>query len=56
MVEAGVAVKLDEPFWMDWFGNICSEYDAFGCKVFHKLVRPDMCICGDEVSGNISMK
>ncbi len=25
-------------------------------KVFYLLVRPDMCICGDEVGGNLSMK
>ena len=56
MVEAGVAERLDEPVWMDRDGKICLEDDAFGCKVHHKIVRPDMCICGDEVGGNISMK
>ena len=56
MVEAGIAVKLDVPVWMNRYSRICNEKDAFGCKVFHKLVRPDMCICGDEVGGSISMK
>ena len=56
MIEAGVAKELDKPVWMDRYGNVCNEDDAFGCKVFHQLVRPDMCICGDEVGGNISMK
>ncbi len=56
MVEAGIAVKLDKPVGVDWFGNICSEDDAFGCKFFHKLVRLDMCICEDEVGGNTCMK
>ena len=56
MVDAGLAVKLREPVWMDRNGNVCSEEDAFGCKVHHKLLRPDMCVCGDEVGNNISMK
>jgi len=56
MVDAGVAEKLDEPVWMDRDGNICSEQEAYGCKVHHQIVRPDMCLCGDEVGGNISMK
>ena len=56
MVEAGIAVKLDVPVWMDRNGNVCSEEDAFGCKIHHKLLRPDMCVCGDEVGNNISMK
>ena len=41
---------------MDRYGRICDEKDSFGCKVFHKLVRPDMCICGDKFGGLISMK
>ena len=56
MIDCGVAVRLDEPVWMDRQGNICEEDEAFGCKVFHQLSRPDMCICGDEVGGNLSMK
>ena len=34
----------------------CSEDEAYGCKVTHKIIYPDMCICGDEVGGNLSMK
>ena len=56
MVDAGVAIKLDKPVWMDRLGNLCSEEEAFGCKVFYKIVRPDMCLCGDEVGKNLSMK
>ena len=56
MVDAGVAVKLDTPVWMNRSGEVCHEEEAYGCKVFHRLVRPDMCICGDEVGGNLSMK
>ena len=56
MVDAGVAKQLNKPVWMDRMGNICNEEEAFGCKIFYELVRPDMCLCGDEVGGNLSMK
>ncbi len=41
---------------MDHVENQCNEANAYGCKVTHKLIRPDMYICGDEVGGNLSMK
>lgn len=53
MVEAGVAEKLKAPVWMDWYGKPCNEINAFRCKAFRKLLRPDMCICGDKVGGSI---
>ena len=56
MVEEKVAEKLDVPEWQDEKGQSCIEENAFGCKVTHKIVRPDMCIVGDEVGGNLSMK
>ena len=56
LVHAKVAVKLDHPVWMNQNGEICSESEAFGYKVHHKILRPDLCFCGDEVGGNISMK
>ena len=56
MVDAGLAVELDEPVWMNRDGNICPEHEAFGCKVHHKVIHPELCFCGDEVGGNISMK
>ena len=56
MLEAGVAEPLPEPVWMDLDGSVCDEQNPFGCKVFHRLIRPDMCIVGDEVGGTISMK
>ena len=37
-------------------GVECDKSNAFRCKVTHKLIRPDMCIFGDEVGGNLSMK
>ena len=56
MVDAKLAVKLETPVWKDRAGNVCMEKDALGCKVTHDILRPDMCIVGDEVGGNISMK
>ena len=56
LVNAGVAERLDEPVWMDRKGNPCLEEEAHGCKVHHRIIRPDLCFCGDEVGGNISMK
>ena len=56
MVSAGVAFKLDEPVLMTKNGVIVdSSENAFGCKVTHRIVRLDMCLCGDEVGGNICM-
>jgi len=56
MMDAGLAVELDEPVWMNRKGEICPEEEAFGCKVHHKIIHPELCFCGDEVGGNISMK
>ena len=56
MADAYVAVKLDTPVWMNRSGEICEEEEVYGCKVFYRLVRPDMCIYGDKVGGNLSMK
>lgn len=56
LVEAGVAIDLKDGVWMHRSGKICSELDAHGCKVFQELIRPDMCIVGYEVGGNLCMK
>ncbi len=56
LVVAGLVVKLDESVWMDRDGNTCIGEAAFGCKVHHKIVRPDLCFCGDEIGGNISIE
>ena len=56
LVDAKLAVKLDNPVWMNRSGEECDESEAFGCKVHHKIIRPELCFCGDEVGGNISMK
>ena len=41
---------------MDRDGNICEEKDAFGCKVTHKITRPEYVIVFDELGGNRSQK
>ena len=56
MVEAGVAERLSHPIWMSREGKECSQKDALGCMVTHKLCHPDRCFVGDEVGGNLSMK
>ena len=38
MIEADVAVKLEEPVWMNREEVECDESSAFGCKVTHKLI------------------
>ena len=55
MEHAGVAKRLEEPIWMTRDGVQCTVDDAYGCKVTHAIIRPDMCLCGDEVGGNICM-
>ena len=55
MEQAGVAKKLDAPIWMTREGVECDADNAYGCKVTHTIIRPEMCLCGDEVGGNICM-
>ena len=55
MEHAGVSKRLDEPIWMTRDGVDCTANDAYGCKVTHAIIRPEMCLCGDEVGGNICM-
>ena len=56
MEHAKVAEKLAEPVWMNREGEIVDEYDAFGCKVTHRIDRPDMILCMDEVGCNTCQK
>ena len=41
---------------MDRYGNECSQDKALDCKVTHHITQPGMCVMGDEVGGNLSMK
>jgi hypothetical protein len=57
MVEAGVAVKLDEEVMMDREGNeTLDPSQQFGRKTQYKLTRPDRCIYVDETGCNTNMK
>ena len=56
LIDDGLTIKVDHRIWMDRCGNICSKEDAFGCKVYQKILRPDICTCCVELGGNRSMK
>ena len=56
MVEAGVAVKLNEPIWVDKEGNETTKENAFGQKATHQLIHPDYVIFVDEVGCNTSQE
>ena len=56
MVDAGIAIELEQPVWMDQEGNEYDKESVHGCKVTHKIIRPDMYVCGDEVGGNMSIE
>jgi hypothetical protein len=55
LVDAKVAVRLDEPVWMDANGNSVAEVDLVGMKVCTKFTHPNMCITMDEVGCNLNM-
>ena len=55
MVDAGLAINLDSLVWMDRIGNIVMKQRPLDVKL-HMILYPDMCLVGDEVGGNISMK
>ena len=56
MVQIKIALKLNEPVWQDSEGNDVDKGNAFGCKVSHRIIKPEYCIVGDETGGNLSMK
>ena len=57
MVNAGVAEELTHLFWCDRAGNeTMVTKNIVGCKVTHKITRPDMILVGDEVDGNLCIK
>ena len=55
MVAAGVAVKLDEPKWMDKEGKEVDELNSFGMKVETELTHPHCCLVMDETGGDTNM-
>jgi hypothetical protein len=57
LAEKGIAVKLDNPVWMDLDGNIVqSEDEAYGGMVAHQILHPDRWIHLDETGCNTNMK
>ncbi len=55
MVEAGIAIKLDNPVWLDKTGEIVqSEELAHGLKTSYQLVHPSKLLFVDEVGNNTS--
>ena len=56
MINSRVAVTLDTPVWRDGQENVCEEDEASRCQIFFMLSRPDICVCGNKVGGNLSMK
>jgi hypothetical protein len=57
MVEAGVAIKLEEELMMDRNGNITLEpSQQFGRKKRYKLTKPDGCLYVNETWCNTDMK
>ena len=51
LVHAKIAVKLDEPEWQDDKGKKVEEDKAIGCRVTHRILRPDYCVVGDKTGG-----
>ena len=56
LVDAGLAVELDTPVWMDESGTECNEDNAYGYMVGHVLMFPEMCFVMDEVGGGVQVK
>ena len=56
LVDAGLAVPLEDPIWMDKDGNSCEPNEAFGCKVTHRILYPEDVLVADELGGNLSQK
>ena len=51
-----IAELIETPKWMDNDGKEVKEYNTFGCKVTHNILRPDMCLVMYEVGGNKNQK
>mmetsp|Transcript_15650 Transcript_15650/g.28451 ORF Transcript_15650/g.28451 Transcript_15650/m.28451 type:complete len:158 (+) Transcript_15650:1051-1524(+) len=57
MTEAGVAVELEEPIWVDKDGNeVNQQSQAVGRKITHRIIHPDYTLHADEVGGDTSQK
>jgi hypothetical protein len=56
MEYAGVALRLEEPIWVDKNQQPAIEENAFKRKATHLLTRPDMVVFIDEVGSNTSQE
>ena len=56
LIHAKLAVKLDNPIGMNKNEEVCTKEEVYGCQIHHKIIQPELCLCGDEVGENISMK
>jgi len=54
MEEANIAEHLEEPVWMNEDDVECEEGEAFDCKVTHRITRPGLALCVDEVGADTS--
>jgi len=54
MEEAGIAVKLDDPVWLDKEGNETEKDKVLSRQATHCLIHPDYVIFIDEVGCNTS--
>ena len=53
MESTGVALKLDEPTWMNKKGEaVKDESEACGLQCTHKLIHPEYVLFVDEVGSN----
>ena len=55
LTKAGVAEELDNPQYMDKFGNEANKDSAYGLMVNHEIKHPDYFIHVDEFGDNLDM-
>ena len=55
LVDAGVAIKLDKPTWMDKERNEVNELESFGMKVETRLAHPHCSLVMDKAGGDTNI-
>ena len=53
MIDASVAVDLEEPAWTNNDGQVCNIKESFRLKVTHDIVHPDYFTVANKSGGNI---
>ena len=56
LVHANLMVELPDAQWMNGNSHTIEQLNALGCKVTHKITRPEWYIVADEVGSDLSMK